>query len=190
MSKAPLCTIPEFADGSNFAELFRRFTRRRDPAGSGATEAGGSEDHDLYLVRNNVWPLLLEALDGLARKIEFQAERGRLREFNCMGWLGSYLLRNHPRRAVVRDGQRRLCFDAMRELAALEQGRRELYDRFYHRFYHRSTRKEEMRAKSARKESLPRMNDIFRTGRRPEVEGGLVPLSTRPLLHEHCSSQA
>ncbi len=115
MGKGTECDVPEFLNSKEFRALFDKFTSRQF-----------GEDFDLYLMENNIWPLLLDALNELAKRIEFDAERHQLGDFDAITWLAQYFVRNHPKKSFHKDKNREGCFNEMQGFAHKEFGRREL----------------------------------------------------------------
>jgi len=63
------------------------------------------------------------------KKIDYDQERNQLGKLEPITWLAQFLIRNHPTRALPRDGDRQRCFRALEGLALKEHGRREFFRR-------------------------------------------------------------
>lgn len=95
--------------------------------------AEAEADFDVYLMENDVMPVLLQGLDALSRHVDKLASgksdgssSARKQKFNPLTWLAQYLLRNHPTHT---SDHRDDLYRHLRELASVERGRRNLLRR-------------------------------------------------------------
>ncbi|CAD7928538.1 unnamed protein product [Amoebophrya sp. A120] len=161
MSNRADCRVPDFLSDAGLRALFAELTDRR----CGTKKL---DDYDLYLVQNDVWPVLLEGLDELGRKLAFRSDCGDTQDWNPIKWLGQYLARNHPRNAsrAFRDPVRQNCLATLRRCAELERSRRA--------FLRRKHLLEELFHKFAKQE----------VGRDPMAPASLLFSKTNPVLLE------